>query len=328
MITDDTESDRYRSPTDMDTHAKVRVLITGASGWLGQFVWERFTKDYAVSPLMMNETCHLISSSIQLYGTYANNKPSWIPDEQAKKMDVQVKEDIQAVMMAVKPDLIIHLAAISFPDICEKDPVKGDRINCPTQFIEVIKSIVPEVRMIFTSSALVYDGEHAPYQTNFNTSMIPPICEYGKSKLKAENLILEHIPKSCVLRLSNLLGPSCVYRHGELKFMEWLYGVFKKRKYIDFRYDEIRSFVYVNDVVTVISNITSAVVNEKTCSKDEGVGDYCNQYSRVDLSKVYGQIFNIGGPRGLSRLSLASMVAEACGVEVQIGNAYIIILRY
>jgi dTDP-4-dehydrorhamnose reductase len=62
----------------------------------------------------------------------------------------------------LKPDVIIHLAAISFPNICEKDPQRGERVNNPPSFVEAVKTYVPNALVILTSSSLVYDGEHAP----------------------------------------------------------------------------------------------------------------------------------------------------------------------
>jgi hypothetical protein len=44
------------------------------------------------------------------------------------------------------------------------------------------------------------------------------------------------------------------------------------------------------------------------------------QAPSVDLSTVFGERFNVGGPRGLSRLDIATLVAESCGVEAKIGT--------
>jgi dTDP-4-dehydrorhamnose reductase len=168
---------------------------------------------------MISEDLYFDNSGIELFGTYANHKPKWIPEEFARKMDVQDEQEVTNVIAELRPDIIIHLAAISFPNVCEKDPARGERVNNPPAFIAALKTYVPKAVVVFTSSALVYDGEYAPYKPDFDTTAVPPICAYGVSKLKAEEIVLSSMPNAVVLRLSNLLGPSCVYRHGEYKFM-------------------------------------------------------------------------------------------------------------
>ena len=301
--------------------SKTRVLITGASGWLGQFVWQRFVQDYREP---VPDEWFFDNSNVEVYGTYSTHKPDWIPEDRAVKLDLEDEKSIVTVLSGLMPDVIVHLAAISFPNICEKDPVRGDRVNNPSSLIAAIKMIVPQCTVIFTSSALVYDGEHAPYKPDFDTNAVPPTCAYGVSKLKFEQQILT-LPRSTVLRLSNLLGPSCVYRHGEFKFMEWLFTAFKKRDYLDFRHDEIRSFMFVNDVVDIIANIVAAA--EQSHFQARGDASSTNKRSKgtnLDLSQVYGQVFNVGGPRGLSRLDIAAMVAEACNVEAKIGTLLLV----
>ena len=297
---------------DATGSSKVRVLITGVSGWVGQFVWQRLVQDYRSSNGPAGEDAYE-NMSIDLYGTYGNKCPLWIPSDRCLKLDVENEKSIADVLSETKPDIVLHMAAISFPDVCEKDQERGERVNNPSGFIQYIKTYLPNCFVIFTSSALVYDGEHAPYSPDFDTEAVPPICAYGRSKLKFENQVLT-LSKSTVLRFSNVLGPSFVYKHGEFKFMEWLYTVFTQRKYLDFRHDEIRSFVYINDVVDLLSNLISSSVCSLSGSSSP------THEPAVDLSKVYGRRFNVGGPRGLSRLDIATLVAKSSGVDVQIGT--------
>lgn len=84
------------------------------------------------------------------------------------------------------------------------------------------------------------------------------------------------------------------------------------------RYDEVRSFVFVNDVVEIIikciissllPNIDSITLNNFEC------------WNIPNISSLQtDRIFNVGGPVGLSRLDLAQILSNSKGVILNINN--------
>lgn len=91
-----------------------------------------------------------------------------------------------------------------------------------------------------------------------------------------------------------------VYENVGCKFMQFLYESFKCKSYTGLRYDEIRSFVYVEDVTQLMFQIMQLYFNDTL----EGV-------LSQNPSKDYGNIFHVGSPSGLSRLDLGAIMIEA-----------------
>lgn len=252
------------------------ILITGSAGWLAQFVYED------ILSLPFHTKC---------FGTYHAKKPSWIPEECLVHMDLGDSSSVESALGTLRPDIIIHLAAMSTPGQCHQDPARAHIVNNSTSLVDAVKRIIPSSLFIYTSTDLVYDGEkgtmYSPHDEAF------PRTVYGQSKLAFEEQILK-LQRGIVLRLSNMIGPKYAYQPAGCKFMQWLVESFRSRTVVGLRHDEIRSFVFVYDVTRLICQI---------------ILQHVSQPSGGHVSGVY----NVGGPQGLSRLDLARIVAESAG---------------
>ena len=252
-----------------------RVLVTGVSGWLGQFLHRALVEALP---------------SAEVFGTFCSRPPEWLSEERRLRVDLRDAEGVKAIVAALRPDAIVHLAALSSPGACERDECGGESVNCPTALVDAVAALIPDCRFVFTSTDLVYDGEHPPYAPSAPSALTTPGNAYGRSKLSGEQQVLR-LRDSVVLRLSNVIGPAFVYQPCGTKFLEWLYRACLRREYCGLRFDEHRSFVFVEDVVRIIMRLVR--------------GDL----SRSDLEDH--RVLNVGGPRGLSRLDLGVLVAAA-----------------
>lgn len=122
-----------------------------------------------------------------------------------------------------------------------------------------------------------------------------PATTYGLTKLSFEAKVLS-LKQGYVLRLSNMIGPDYKYMNVGCKFMQWLYESFTTKAFVGLRYDEIRSFVYVNDVTRLIEKIILLSLSKS--------------------SMALGGVYNVGGPRGLSRLDLARVLSRCRGTDI------------
>ena len=153
----------------------MRLLITGSSGQLGITLQDLLAKYYEI----VNTTRH------------GNNSNTF-------NLDITNKIMLKEVLDATKPDLIINLAAMTNVDLCERDPSAAKRVNFSG--VENICNLF-DGKIIQISSDYVFDGKMGPYTEDDNTN---PISIYGKTKLLAEKVVLNHNDENIVLRTNVL----------------------------------------------------------------------------------------------------------------------------
>jgi len=268
---------------------RVKVLVTGCTGWLGQLVCKE----------LLGQPVHLIGAF------HVQNPPDWLPIDQCVRMSLEDPSSVQDTIRTVLPDVVVHLAAISSPAVCAKDPRRAQTVNCPTSLTEALRKYVPSCVLIFSSTDLVYDGENAPYDAILEPS---PIAAYGQTKLAFEREVLS-LANGVVLRLSNMVGPAFAYRPCGTKFLQWLQEACAQRERVGLRCDEVRSFVDVHDVIEVIR-----IIIERRHCESSSHGVVVDEGGSRTWSSSSRGVFNMGGPRAMSRLEMARLVARAAGV--------------
>ena len=103
----------------------------------------------------------------------------------------------------LKPDFIIHCAALVNADLCEKDKKKG-RSN----IFEGTKNIINfakinDSKIFYPQSFLIYNDT----DNLVDEKTVPkPLCEYGNLKLAAENLVLNSSTNSISVRMGGFFG--------------------------------------------------------------------------------------------------------------------------
>ena len=151
----------------------LRILVTGSEGFLGR---------YAVAAVAA--AGHDALTTSRSGGDAA--------------VDLAAPGMVAAVIEALRPDLVIHLAAMSRLGACEADPAAAERANAwmseqlATRF---------GARMLLASTDLVFDGRSAPYPEDATPS---PLSIYGASKVEAEERVRAHGGR--VARLPLLFG--------------------------------------------------------------------------------------------------------------------------
>ncbi|WP_405754040.1 NAD(P)-dependent oxidoreductase [Streptomyces sp. NBC_01020] len=158
----------------------MRVYITGADGSLGKAV----TQELAADPRTADWP--VLGVSVSDFD---------IADEQA------VAESIAGF----RPDVVLHLAAISIVAACQTDVELGLRVNVAGvhQVAEACRAAGS--RMVYISSDYVFDGIAAPEGDYRETDTPNPLSVYGLTKLAGEQ-IAERVPEHLVVRTSWLFG--------------------------------------------------------------------------------------------------------------------------
>ncbi len=126
-------------------------------------------------------------------------------------LDLTDSSAAEQVWRAIKPDAVIHCAAMSRTKDCEQNPELARRINVEaTAYLARLSKDIP---FIFLSSGEVFDGARSWYQESDRAS---PINIYGKNKLEAERHVLQN-PGHTAVRIVLTAGTS---QHRNRSFVE------------------------------------------------------------------------------------------------------------
>jgi dTDP-4-dehydrorhamnose reductase len=152
----------------------MRVAVTGATGLFGHGLVAAFSARHEVFPLTRAEA------------------------------DITRAEVVLAALERIRPDLVVHSAAIADPDICEADPARAFLANYygTRNVVEAARQVGAGVAHISTDA--VFDGKKlAPY---LEADPPHPLIVYAKSKLQAEQAV-EALEKHWIFRVPVLFGP-------------------------------------------------------------------------------------------------------------------------
>ena len=242
--------------------AKQHILVTGGTGYLGHEV------------LRVLEWRGL---SYELLGKAQGFDLFW---------PFQIEERFLHRFRAVGDDLLLlHLAAMSRYGRCQERPEDASRVNVESTgaLAQCVRSLGG--RMVFTSTDLVFDGEHPPYSEKDHPK---PLSVYGETKASGEDFLLED-PKSLVLRVPLLYGPSF---DGERGASDHVLRELRAGRKIHLFSDEIRTPLLVSEAAERLVALA------------------------LDFS-VTG-IKHLPGPESLSRLELGLRVAREAGCDTSL----------
>jgi len=181
-----------------------RAIITGAAGLIGQY----------------------------LVKTAPRWAPGWdVTGLSRAELDLTDTLNVDARIHALKPDLLIHCAALSRTKACEQDPEQARRIN--VEATVHLAQLSQDIPFIFLSSGEVFDGKTGWYR---ETDEPNPINVYGQTKLDAEQAVLQN-PGHTVVRIVLTAGTSDA---GDRSFVEDMCRAAKSGKDVTLYADEFR----------------------------------------------------------------------------------------
>lgn len=115
------------------------------------------------------------------------------------RADVTSKDDVESELRLIRPDVIVHAAAISSIDKCARDYERAIAVNVfgTNVVCEVAERVIGSGKVVLLSSEQVFDGIQGSYAEYDEPN---PVNDYGRTKLGAEAVTGLYDAK--ILRLS------------------------------------------------------------------------------------------------------------------------------
>ena len=165
---------------------KKKILITGSTGMLGQDLVSQLGCDYEIGTVDLKS----------------------LQDERGNFFcgDICNSQQMEQVFLKFEPWLVIHAAAYTDVDGCQRNPDKARQIN--TEGTKNIASLCKKhkVKLLYISTDYVFDGKKGrPYKEN---DAVNPLNIYGRSKLQGEEFVQTNLDEFLIVRTSGLFGRS------------------------------------------------------------------------------------------------------------------------
>jgi dTDP-4-dehydrorhamnose reductase len=165
----------------------MKILVTGSNGLLGQKLTALLNKD----------------KSVQLIATARGETVIPVGTGEYHTLDVSSEPDVDTVIQRVRPDVIIHTAAMTNVDQCEtqKEACWASNVTAVDHLVRACEKY--NCHLIHVSTDFIFDGSHGPLDENEKPS---PVNYYGESKLAAEELIIKSKASWAILRTVLVYG--------------------------------------------------------------------------------------------------------------------------
>ena len=164
----------------------MKVLVTGANGMLGI--------DLCAELETAGHTVVRADASVREGLTV----PAWV------HVDVTNTKEIEECILYHQPDAVIHAAAYTDVDGCERNPDLAFRVNALGTWNIASVCGAHRITLVYISTDFVFDGlKQTPY-TEYDAPN--PLSHYGASKLAGERHVATLCPRHFIVRTSWLFG--------------------------------------------------------------------------------------------------------------------------
>lgn len=242
----------------------MKILITGGSGLLGQYLNMVLSEEFSIL-------------------TIFNKNPGNCLFFDSLKIDINNISNFEYVIKKFSPDVIVHTAGFTRPEIADKLSYKEVyKLNAEVTKFIALKCDSLKAKIIFTSTDLVYDGNQGEYLGE--NAKLNPISSYADTKLKAETEIKKVFDNYVILRTSLLYGIGLY--HSVNNFSSMLKN-FREGKPSRLFRDQYRTPLSLMNAADMVKNIIKSDIKNET--------------------------FNFAGMTRVSRAELGEILCDAGG---------------
>lgn len=234
----------------------MKYLVTGANGMLAS----------AFCPILIEKGYNVVLTDI--------NGP------EMDSLDVRDFDGVMSFFKEVRPGVVIHLAAATDMDMCQKNP--GDTYAINAKGVENVAYACKEIdaEMVYVSTGAVFDGKkNSPYTELDATN---PLNIYGETKLAGERFV------------QNILKKYYIFRAG------WIIGGFEKDK------------KFVGKILKLLETEKELKVVNDRFGNPTCVEDFSRNMLKVIEVKLYG-LYHLVNKEGCSRYDMAVRILDFLG---------------
>lgn len=200
----------------------MRLLITGANGFLG----------YRLSKYFENK-----------YEVYAMNH---------QELDVTEIDSTRQIIQKLNPDVLIHCAGLSNKSICDADPDYAYKVIVTGTSNIARLCEEHQTKMIFCSSDQVYEGASS-VEKHKETEHLNPTTVYAKCKYEAEKSALTIWEETVCLRLTAMYDVSFDINREHQNLLSYVLRDIREKNEMYYAENEYRGFTNVQDVIKNLS---------------------------------------------------------------------------
>ena len=237
----------------------MKILVTGATGFLGR------------SLMRQTHATDRVGCSRQTPTDFGPNH-----------LQVDLTDDtaLRRAFDSVRPDWVVHTAALTAVDRCETERDEALRINLDmvSHVLEACATV--GAGMVHLSTDYVFDGQNGPYGETDPTN---PLSYYGQVKLESERLVMNAGVPGIVLRTLWLYG---YIPHTRANLVTWPLAALQKGQGLKIVDDQWGNPTLVDDLAMAILDL---------CCQDQrglfhmGGGTYLTRFELViELARYFG----------------------------------------
>ena len=207
------------------------LLLTGASGLLGGHLFEKAKERWTITAVSHTH-----------------------PLPFTRTADLRERQECLALVRSTRPRVILHTAANANLDVCERDPENAEAINTTAAANLLTAAQAVKARLIFVSTDMVFDGARGLYR---ESDSVNPISVYGKTKVAAENLILQAGGPHAIARSALIYGRP---RHRGQSFSLWIENRLRNGQPAPLYTDQYRSPIWVENLADALLELAESEI--------------------------------------------------------------------
>lgn len=223
------------------TRNMLKILVTGCSGYLGDAIVENLLSFnhyvYGVDKLLYTDK---YSREHELFD-FAN-------------VDI-CSDDFYSLLLNVKPDVVIHCAALVGDGACALQPDLTYKVNQEATARLANHCKINDILMIFMSTCSVFGASENELDEDGQTL---PLSLYASTKLAAEQFVQE-VPRYFIFRLGTLYGLSTEHARIRTDLVANLLTIkaIKNEDITVFNGLQYRPLVHVKDIARIVASSVS-----------------------------------------------------------------------